>query len=58
MAADDDYLDKRAVAREVREANAIMDRYDWRSIDVSYRAVEEIAREVILLAGIQITGAR
>jgi regulator of PEP synthase PpsR (kinase-PPPase family) len=49
MSQDDDYLDKRAVARELREANQMMDRYGWRSIDVSYRAVEEIAREIIQL---------
>jgi len=42
----DQYLDKREIAREVNEANRIMDRQNWRCIDVSYQAVEEIAKEV------------
>ena len=32
---------------EVLEANKLMDRQGWRSIDVSYMAIEEIAREVM-----------
>ena len=43
----DPYLDKRSIAREVIEANRIMDENNWRSIDVSYMAIEEIAREVV-----------
>jgi hypothetical protein len=45
----DDYLDLRAVARELTEANRVMERQRWRSLDVSYLAIEEIAREVLLL---------
>ena len=47
----DAYLDEREVARELTEANRLMDRRGWRSLDVSYLAVEEIAREVRLLIG-------
>jgi regulator of PEP synthase PpsR (kinase-PPPase family) len=47
----DSYLDEREIARELTEANRLMDRRGWRSLDVSYLAVEEIAREVRLLVG-------
>ena len=46
----DRYIDKREIAREVLEANKLMDHYGWRSIDVSYMATEEIAREVLALS--------
>jgi regulator of PEP synthase PpsR (kinase-PPPase family) len=42
----DDYADTSQIARELRAANEQMTRYGWRSIDVSYKAVEEVAREV------------
>jgi regulator of PEP synthase PpsR (kinase-PPPase family) len=48
-----DYVDKRGIAREVLEANKIMDRQGWRSIDVSYIAIEETAREVMALRGLK-----
>lgn len=47
----DAYLDEREIARELTEANRLMDRRGWRSLDVSYLAVEEIAREARLLIG-------
>jgi len=47
------YVDKRDIAREVLTANRMMDRYGWRSIDVSYMAIEETAREVIALRGLK-----
>ena len=47
----DDYLDKRAVAREVNEANRLMEEHGWRGIDVSYMAIEEIAKEVLKMLG-------
>jgi regulator of PEP synthase PpsR (kinase-PPPase family) len=53
MADTDPYVDKRAIAREVREANRVMDEHGWRSIDVSYMAVEEIAREVVKLRNLE-----
>lgn len=43
------YTDKKEIVREVRAANATMARYGWRTIDISYRAIEEIAKQVIQL---------
>lgn len=45
----DEYLEESAVARELIDANRLMERHGWHSIDVSYLAIEEIAREVIRL---------
>jgi len=47
LAEQDPYVERRAVAREVASANRLMDANDWRTVDVSYLAVEEIAREVM-----------
>ena len=47
--ADQNYVDRRAVAAEVNEANRLMDKHRWNTIDVSYLAVEEIARQVLHL---------
>jgi regulator of PEP synthase PpsR (kinase-PPPase family) len=47
----DAYVDKAAIAREVIEANRVMERHRWRSLDASYMAIEEIAREVLKLVG-------
>ncbi len=55
MGAIDKYVDKREIAREVREANRLMDQHGWRSIDASYRAIEEIAKTVITLCGLRST---
>jgi regulator of PEP synthase PpsR (kinase-PPPase family) len=44
-----DYAEKRQIATELRWANEVMTRYGWRCIDTSYKAIEEIAREVIQL---------
>lgn len=52
IAASDPYLEERAVAREVIEANRTMERHGWASLDVSYLAVEEIARQVLGLRGL------
>jgi regulator of PEP synthase PpsR (kinase-PPPase family) len=46
------YTDLDAVRQEVRAAHRIMADHGWRSIDGSYLAVEEIAREVIRLCGL------
>jgi regulator of PEP synthase PpsR (kinase-PPPase family) len=43
----DDYVDKRTMAQEIRYANELMARHDWRTIDVSYLAIEEVAKEVL-----------
>lgn len=47
--ADQSYVDRRAVAEEVNEANRLMDRQGWKTVDVSYLAVEEIARQALHL---------
>jgi [pyruvate, water dikinase]-phosphate phosphotransferase / [pyruvate, water dikinase] kinase len=41
-----DYVDLRRIAAELHDAEALMERYHWRSIDVSYRAVEDVASEI------------
>ena len=46
---DSSYVDKRAIAREVNAAHRMMERHGWESFDVSYMAVEEIARKVMQL---------
>lgn len=56
----DDYGEKCRIAQELRAANELMQKHGWRCVDTSYKAIEEIAREVLRLleeAGIQI-GAR
>ncbi len=47
------YLDEHAIKREVLEAKRVMDEHGWRTIDASYKAVEEIAREVLELRGLR-----
>ncbi|RMF43308.1 MAG: kinase/pyrophosphorylase [Planctomycetota bacterium] len=42
-----DYADIRSVAREIREAEREYHRRGWRCIDVSYKATEEVAAEII-----------
>ena len=43
------YLDRRTIAREVIDANRLMDERGWHSLDVSYLAIEEISKEVMRL---------
>jgi len=47
-----DYVAKREIAEEMLGAQQLMVRQGWRSFDVSYMAVEEIAREVMRLRGL------
>jgi regulator of PEP synthase PpsR (kinase-PPPase family) len=47
-----DYADLEAVRQEVRAAHHVMSDHGWRTIDASYLAVEEIAREVMRLRGL------
>ncbi|UCE59812.1 MAG: kinase/pyrophosphorylase [Phycisphaerales bacterium] len=44
----DEYADRGNIARELRAVNELIAKYGWRSVDVSYKAVEEIASEVLL----------
>jgi regulator of PEP synthase PpsR (kinase-PPPase family) len=46
------YVNKRKIANEVIHATQLMQAHGWRSIDVSYMAIEEIAREVRRLRGL------
>ena len=43
----DEYGDRRNIAQELRAANALMEQHGWRCVDTSYKAIEEIAREVV-----------
>ena len=47
MDVHDEYGDRRNIARELRAANELMERHGWRCVDTSYKAIEEIAREVV-----------
>jgi regulator of PEP synthase PpsR (kinase-PPPase family) len=47
--ANQSYVDQRMVAEEVNAANRLMDKRGWNTIDVSYLAIEEIARQVLHL---------
>jgi regulator of PEP synthase PpsR (kinase-PPPase family) len=49
----DEYSEKTALMRELRSTNAMIAKYGWRTIDVSYKAIEEIAREVRVLLNIE-----
>ena len=58
MDVNEGYADRIQIAREIRAVNEQMERYGWRCIDVSYKATEEIAREVRRLleeSGIDLT---
>jgi hypothetical protein len=46
------YTDLEAVKHETRCAHRVMSAQGWRTIDASYLAVEEIAREVMRLRGL------
>ncbi len=59
MDLSDDYADRMQVARELRAVSKMTTKHGWVLIDVSYRAVEEIAREVLRLlkeAGVKVGG--
>jgi len=53
LGRDDAYVDKRALSREVLAANRLMDKHGWETIDASYLAIEEIAREVMRMRGLR-----
>jgi len=48
----DYYIDKRKIVNEVIYATQLMKAHGWRSIDASYMAIEEIAREVRRMRGL------
>lgn len=49
MQPTEEYADRVQIARELRAANEQMAKYGWRCVDASYKAIEEIAREVLAL---------
>jgi len=47
------YVDQREVARELRHTNALVEKYGWHCIDVSYKSVEEVAQLILQLVGLK-----
>ena len=47
----EDYADPKSVAGELRYANRLIAEHGWRTIDVSYKATEEVAREIMSMIG-------
>ena len=47
----DDYGDRRKIMAELRAADTLMCEHGWRSVDVSYKSVEEVAKEVLSMIG-------
>ena len=45
----DRYVDASEIANELRYANVLMHEHGWQVIDVSHKAVEEVAKEVLRL---------
>lgn len=45
------YVDPRSISGELHQAMGLAKRHGWRTIDVSYHAVEEVAREVLIMMG-------
>lgn len=48
------YVDDDAIREEIRYANQVMMRFGWRTVDASYKAIEEVAKEVAMLRGIKL----
>lgn len=46
------YIDERTIARENRYALGLAERHGWHIIDASYRAIEEVAKEVVKACGL------
>lgn len=54
----DEYTDRRAIGRELRDATDLMEKQGWHIVNVSYKAVEEVAKEVIKLCCLKDTPPR
>ncbi|MHC4415602.1 MAG: pyruvate, water dikinase regulatory protein [Planctomycetota bacterium] len=48
------YLKDVEIIREIRYVNELMARHRWRSVDVSYKAIEEVAKEVAEMRGFRL----
>ncbi len=46
-----EYGDRRAITAELRAGNELMEKFGWRTIDVSYKSTEEVAKEVLARIG-------
>lgn len=53
MRLGDAYSDRMSIVRELRATNAMMAEHGWRTVDASYKAIEEVAREVRVLTGLK-----
>ena len=42
-----EYVDRQSISQELRYALKLMHQHRWRTIDVSYMAVEEVAMQVL-----------
>lgn len=47
--SNEQYVDQRAVARELMRTGMLVEKSGWHSLDVSYMSVEEVAHEVLRL---------
>jgi regulator of PEP synthase PpsR (kinase-PPPase family) len=47
------YTDRLEIMRELRWVHSLAAKHQWATIDVSYKAIEEVAREVRVLLGIK-----
>lgn len=45
------YVDRRGIRRELHFAESLMEKHDWRQIDVSYMSIEEVASSVLRMIG-------
>ncbi len=46
-----DYSNARHIAQELRYVNGLAAQHGWRSVDVSYKSVEEVASEIVKMIG-------
>lgn len=53
MRLGESYTDRLEIMRELRWVNSLAVKHGWTTIDVSYKAIEEVAREVRVLLGIK-----
>ena len=51
----DPYTDKREIAKEIRHINFLINKYKWKTVEVSYKAIEEVAWEVGRRVGLNVS---
>ena len=56
LAIESKYTDKREIAQELRYLNFLIRRHRWKTVDVTHKAIEEIAREVGHAANLPVPG--